>query len=132
MKTQTSVAELRNFGLIVGAIFAGLFGLARPWIRQARPPLWPWLLAATLIGCAILAPRLLRYPHLVWGRIGRGLGWVNSRIVLNLIFFLIFVPAGLIARAFKWDPLNKTFEPARQSYRILSKRRPASTMEKPY
>ncbi|MGH7840370.1 MAG: SxtJ family membrane protein [Candidatus Binataceae bacterium] len=132
MKPRAAVAELRNFGLLVGAIFAGLFGVARPWWRHARPPLWPWLLAAALLGCAIFAPRLLRYPHLAWERVGRVLGWVNSRIVLHLIFFLIFVPAGLLARVFKWDPLNKIFEPARQSYRIPSKRKPASTMEKPY
>jgi len=132
LTSRRRAVELRNFGLIVGAIFAALFGLLRPWLHHSRSPLWPWMLAALLVGPALLAPRLLHYPHLVWDRLGKALGWVNSRIVLNLIFFLIFVPAGLIARALKWDRLNKTFEPARQSYRIPSKRRPASSMEKPY
>jgi hypothetical protein len=132
LRPQASVSELRNFGLIVGAIITGVFGLARPWIRHAHSPLWPWLIAGALISTALISPRALHYPQMMWDRIGKGLGWLNSRIVLNLIFFLIFVPAGLAARALKWDPLNKTFEAARQSYRISSKHKPASTMEKPY
>jgi hypothetical protein len=132
LKSRPRVAELRNFGLIVGTIFAALFGLAHPWLKHTRSPLWPWILATALIGSALIAPRLLRYPYLVWDRIGKALGWVNSRIVLNLIFFVVFVPAGLLAHCLKWDRLNKTFEPARQSYRIPSKRRAANSMEKPY
>jgi hypothetical protein len=132
LKGRKTGAELRNFGLVVGAIFAGLFGLLGPWIRHAPIPLWPWMLGAALVACALLTPSTLRYPQFVWDRIGKALGWLNSRIVLNLIFFLIFVPAGLIARVFRWDPLNRNFDRARQSYKIPSKRRPASSMEKPY
>jgi hypothetical protein len=132
LKAQKSDVQLRNFGLIVGATFAGLFGLIGPWIRHKPVQLWPWVLGAVLSGLALIAPKTLHYPQFIWDRVGKVLGWVNSRIVLNLIFFLVFLPAGLVARAFKWDPLERNFDKACQSYRIPSRRQSATSMEKPY
>jgi len=132
LNEQTTVAELRNFGLTVGAILAGLFGLVVPWAHHTRIPVWPWALGLTLAGCAAFAPALLRYPHLVWDRVGKALGWVNSRIVLNLLFFLIFVPAAVIARLAKWDPMKRSFEPAQSTYRIPCGPSSPTGMEKPY
>jgi hypothetical protein len=132
LNSRASDTELRNFGLVVGGLSAALFGLVAPWLRHRPWPLWPWILATALVISGLLTPYLLYYPQLVWSRVGKLLGWINSRIVLNLLFFLLFVPAGLLARCFKWDPLKRNFEHARQSYRIPSKRRPVTTMEKPY
>jgi hypothetical protein len=132
LSAHVSPAELRKFGLIVGGMFAGLFGVLFPWIRHAHVPLWPWLLAMVLIASALIAPQLLRYPYIVWERIGKALGWVNSRIILNVLFFLVFAPAGIVARLFKWDPLKREFEPNASSYRIISKRQTITEMEKPY
>jgi len=132
LKARPTVAELRNFGLLVGAIFAGLFGLIVPWIRHTRVPPWPWALGLTLVACGALAPGLLRYPYLLWDRVGQALGWVNSRIVLNLLFFLIFLPAAVLARLAKWDPMKRRFAPDQTSYRVPSVPVPSSSMEKPY
>lgn len=132
MNSATTISQLRNFGLTVGTLCAGLFGLALPWIHRVRPPVWPWALGLTLVTCALLAPALLRYPFLVWDRTGRALGWVNSRIVLNLLFFVIFVPAGIVARFAGWDPMRRKFEATSPSYRIPSAPLAPSRMEKPY
>jgi hypothetical protein len=132
LKARATVAELRNFGLFVGAIFAGLFGLLVPWMHHARVPLWPWALGLTLVTCGILAPALLCYPYLLWDGLGHALGWVNSRIVLNLLFFLIFLPAALLARFARWDPMRRRFAPDQTSYRVPSIPVSSSSMEKPY
>ena len=42
---QLPKAELRNFGLALGALFAGLFGLL-PLLRHRTLAQWPWILAA--------------------------------------------------------------------------------------
>ncbi len=85
-----------------------------------------------LVFAALSAPRTLYYLYIAWARGGGALGWLNSRIILNLLFFLIFVPAGLIARAFKWDPLKRTFDSHASSYRIRSPSHSPADMEKPY
>lgn len=132
MKVRTTAAELRNFGLIVGAIFVALFGLMVPWMHHRPVPGWPWALGLTLAACAAFAPSVLRYPYLAWDRLGKALGWVNSRIVLNLLFFLVFVPAGVIARLANWDPMKRGFKPDQPTYRIPCGASSPTSMEKPY
>jgi len=132
LKEPSDKTELRNFGLTVGAIVVGLFGILLPWIHHRSFPRWPWVLGAILIASAAAAPRLLRYPFFVWERIGWMLGWVNSRIALNLLFFVIFLPAGVIARLTGWDPLRRRFQPEESSYRIAAVPRDRANMEKPY
>jgi hypothetical protein len=132
LKTQTSAATLRNFGFVVGPIFAGLFGVIVPWMHHRSVPVWPWALGSTLVACAAFAPGLLRYPYFIWDRGGKALGWLNSRIVLNLLFFLIFVPAAVVARLANWDPMRRGFRPDQSTYRIPSGAASPTTMEKPY
>jgi len=44
------------------------------------------------------------------------LGWVNTRILLCIIFYLIFSPLGLIMRIFRIDLLDRRFNCATESY----------------
>ena len=132
MSTRPATSELRNFGLLVGGILVGVFGVIAPWLRDAPIPHWPWIPGLLLIGCALIMPRALHYPFLAWDRIGKALGWINSRIVLNLIFFVIFMPAGMVARRLGWDPLERRRDPDRISYRTPSAPATAASMEKPY
>lgn len=127
-----TIRQLRSFGLIVGALFAGWFGLLIPLLRHHRTPVWPWAVGLVLIALGLAAPRVLRYPYLAWTRFGKALGWLNSRVLLTLMFFLIFAPAGLIARLFGWDPLERKRQPDAPSYRIITPYQPISHMEKPY
>lgn len=127
-----TLAELRNFGLLVGTIFAALFGLIVPWAHHARIPFWPWALGFALATSGAFAPGLLRYPYMVWDRVGQVLGWINTRIVLNLLFFVIFLPAGILARLANWDPMKRKFAPEQPSYRVRCRPASSTSMEKPY
>jgi len=126
------VRELRNFGLVVSAGLAGVFGLLLPWVRRHPMPLWPFVLAVILTSAALLTPHILRYPHFVWNKAGRVLGWLNTQLILTLLFYLVFLPAGAIARAVGWDPMGKGFDHARDSYRRPCEHLAPKTMERPY
>jgi hypothetical protein len=128
---RASRSELRNFGLLLGAIFALLFG-ALPLVRGHQPHLWAFALGAVLWTLALLAPTALGPIHRAWTRLGMALGWVNTRIVLSLIFFLLIVPAGLVMRLFGRDKLGRRFVPELDSYRVQSRKRSSESMEKPY
>ena len=56
---------------------------------------------------AVSNPNLLFYPYQVWMKIGHFLGWINSRIILGLVFILILQPIALIMRIFGYDPLRQ-------------------------
>jgi hypothetical protein len=64
-------------------------------------------LAGVLVLLAWLTPTLARYFHVLWMRLAGALGYVNSRILLSLVFYLIFVPYNLVMRIIGRDPLNR-------------------------
>jgi len=131
-RRAASSTELRNFGLIVGVLSAGLFGLALPWLRHRAFPIWPWGFSVALILPALLWPPALRYVHWVWVRIGFILGWINSRIILTILFFLVIVPMGLLMRALGRDPVARKLDPEAATYRVASRTRTRESMERPF
>jgi hypothetical protein len=125
-------AELRNFGLVLGSLFAAFFGLL-PLIRRNHPVhIWPWCLAAILWILALLRPSMLSYPHVAWTRLGRGLGWLNTRVILTIIYTLLIVPIGMTMRLWGRDRMGQRFDRETSTYRISSHRRPAQDMERPF
>ena len=81
--------ELRKFGLMTGAIVAGLFGVFLPWLFSFDFPRWPWLLAGVLGLWALLHPLSLAPVYHGWIKVGDKVGWFNSRIILGVLFFAI-------------------------------------------
>ena len=68
----------------------------------------------------IINPSLLFYPYKVWMKLGHILGWVNSRIILGLVFVIVLQPISLIMRIFNYDPLRKK-KNNQKSYREVIK-----------
>ena len=74
---------LREFGLVTGAIIAGLFGLLLPFLFALAYPLWPWIVFAILGLWALLGPSTLGgVYHFAWrprwGFAVRRLGWYRD------------------------------------------------------
>jgi hypothetical protein len=128
---ESTPHELRNFGLILGALFGAFFGVL-PALLRGRIHRWPWAVAAALWLAALLYPLALKYLYAGWTRLGLALGWINTRIVLTLLFALSIVPTGLVMRMLGRDPMERRFEPERESYRRPSRTRSARSMERPY
>jgi hypothetical protein len=124
--------ELRNFGLITGALTAGLFGLALPLLFAHGFPKWPWPVAVVLIAWALAAPATLKPVYLAWMTIGQALGWLNTRIIMTVMFYLIILPVGLLRRLARKDPMARTMSPGEKSYRVPSSVPDRKHLEKPF
>jgi len=123
---------LRNFGLISGAIISVLFGLLLPWIFNHDLPLWPWLISGILWACAMLSPITLNPVYRVWMRVGYCLGWINSRIILGIMFYVIFLPSGFIMRLVGKDRMARTLNKKQNSYRVSHALRLKNHIERPF
>ena len=44
------------------------------------------------------------------------LGWINTRLILFIIFYLVFTPIGLVMRLFGVDLLDKKIDKNKNSY----------------
>ena len=103
--TELTRRTLTSFALIVGG--AMLVIAAFQWRRGAPQGVWVTLIviAAVLLIAAAVAPSLLRPVYRGWMRLGEVLAWVNTRILLTLIFFLVVTPIGLVMRLFGRSPI---------------------------
>ncbi|GJM32885.1 MAG: hypothetical protein DHS20C18_18860 [Saprospiraceae bacterium] len=66
-----------------------------------------WMIFVSLIvGLAgLFSTFLAQYIDWAWMKFVRILGWINSRILLSLVFFVVLLPLALLSRLFKKDPL---------------------------
>ena len=124
---------LRKFGLTTGAIIVVLFAAFFPWLFDAATmPIWPWVLAGLLWVPALLMPGALRPVYTTWMKIGNTIGWVNTRIILGVLFYAVVLPMGLIMRLFGKDPMSRKYDKSALSYRIESVSEPKDRLEKPF
>lgn len=124
---------LRKFGLTTGAIIVVLFAFFFPWVFDvAAMPVWPWIAAGILWVSALLMPSVLRPVYVTWMKIGHVLGWINTRIILGVLFYVLVFPMGLIMRLFGKDPMARKMSKSISSYRIESVSEPKDRLEKPY
>lgn len=123
---------LRDFGLILGGMVGFVFGIVLPFIWRHSSPVWPWGVLGVLWVWALAAPLTLNPVYQVWMRFGQALGWVETRIVLGVIFYLIVFPLGLIMRLLGHEPMCRSFDRNLETYRVLSQVRTRESMEKPF
>ena len=114
--TRPDRRHLRKFGFTVAIGFA-VIGTISWWRGHTLAPMVLWTIAGLNLLPALVAPTLLGPVERVWMTIGRGLGWINTRIILTAIFYAVVTPAGLIVRLFR-DPLDRELYEARASYWI--------------
>ena len=131
-KKQLDIKELRNFGLVTGSIIALLFGLLLPWLFNRSLPGWPWIVSAVLILWALAHPKTLKPVYRIWMAIGHVLGWINSRIILTVMFYLIILPVGIIMRLACKDPMARKTNSLQESYRVTSTKPDKKHAERPF
>ena len=126
--------ELRQFGWMMGLVLVGVFGTLLPLLFGK-----PLSMSLIYIGLGFalvggLVPRVLKPIYIAWMHLGAVLGWVNSRIILGALFYLMFVPIGLMMRLFGRDALSRRIEKNLPSYRVTSygQKDVAKQMERPF
>ena len=129
---KLDAAGYRNFGLITGLIVCILFGLLIPWLFSLAYPYWPWIVAGVMAALALIIPVALQPIYIVWMKFGSVMGWVNTRIILGLLFYVMFLPVGLVMRLFGKDPMRRKLDKAATSYRVISENESKDNVERPY
>ncbi|MFH1686502.1 MAG: SxtJ family membrane protein [bacterium] len=112
--SQPDARRLRSFGLLVGLVLVTLG--AWQWWHE-----WPWWWVPTGVGAllAILgltAPRILRHPFRAWMAAAAVLGWLSTRVILTLTFYLLLTPISLVMRLLGQDPLSLRRNRTRASF----------------
>ena len=92
MKKPISNKQLLEFGLLIGFGFPFLIGWVFPALAGHGFRLWTLFVAVPVLILGLISPRLLIYPYKSWMALGHVLGWINSRVILGLVFILVLLP----------------------------------------
>ena len=131
MQSHTDNNKLRSFGLTVGGVFA-VISLWPVVFRNEDPRWWSAVVAACLLVPAAVFPKSLFWIHKGWMAVGHVLGWINTRIILGVVFYVIVTPIGMVRRWLGRDPMGQHLRPDLDSYRINRKPRAASHLRRQY
>ena len=55
-------------------------------------------IAVALLGLGYIIPAILKPIYIVWMVFALILGWLMTRVILSLVFYLIMTPIGLLTR----------------------------------
>ena len=107
-------SELRKFGITVGTVL-GLLGGLFLW-REKEYYFYFLIFSAAFLFLGTVVPILLRPIHKVWMIVAVLLGWVMTRMILSVLFYLVVTPIGLLAKLFGKGRLNLAFDKSAESY----------------
>jgi hypothetical protein len=110
---RLSSAEGRKFGLLVGGAFLVL-GLVLRWRGHVTAAAVAGGLGAALVLGGLVLPTRLGLVHRGWMGLAHLISRVTNPVFMGVVFFLVFTPAGLLARLFGHRPLSRS--PAAASY----------------
>ncbi len=119
--------ELRQFGLLVGTVFIVIS--LWPLVFRGEPlRLWAVGIGGLLIACGAVFPSALAQVHKVWMWVGHILGWINTRILLAIVFYALVTPIGLVRRLMGKNTMKQGFAES-STYRVVRSPRPPSHMK---
>ncbi|MFA5089661.1 MAG: SxtJ family membrane protein [Candidatus Omnitrophota bacterium] len=108
--------NLCKFGLIMAIAFLAvtLFIL----LKQKFNPLFTLSISVAFMLAAFLSPYILKPVYIFWMRLALVLNWINTRLILLLLFYLILTPIGMAIKLFGKDLLGLKIEKNKSSYWI--------------
>ena len=124
MDLTITTRQLREFGLVVGGLILMLFSWLLPALHGHPQAIWPMWIGLPLLVLGLIAPQSLRQPYRAWMALGHGLGWINSRVILTLVYLLVLQPIALVMRLLGHDPLRRRWDASATSYREVRSPKP--------
>ncbi len=106
MKDNINRKILREFGFLISVFFPFLIGWILPAFVGHPFRFWTLWISLPALILALTKPILLFYPYKAWMKLGHILGWINSRIILGMVFFIVLQPIALLMKSFGHDPLR--------------------------
>ena len=95
-----TIRELKSFAFTMSWAIPCLFTLFLPWIFNKGINWWPLVISSILMTLYFAYPKGISPIYRGWMVIASVLGWVNTRLILALVFYVIIFPIGILLRIF--------------------------------
>jgi len=111
---KSEKSDLRNFGIIVGIILLIISGFLF-WKEKESFQIF-LAIGIILFLTAIAIPFVLKPVYWIWMIFAIILGWFMTRLILGLLFYVIFTAIGLTLRLFGKQFLELRWDKSKESY----------------
>ena len=113
-KTTGTRKEVRKFGIL----FTGVCIIVALYLLYRGRPIWIWFVGGALffLLSGFLGYPILRPLYLGWMKFAAILGWINTRLLLGVFFYLILTPIGIVMRLFGKDLLDQRSDRGATTY----------------
>lgn len=101
---KTRKKDIRSFGYTIGIILFMVSAVLFYYDNYLYQNLT--MIAVVFIVLGVVLPLLLKPVYLLWMIFAVILGWIMTRVILCIIFYIIITPIGLITRLLGEDFLN--------------------------
>ena len=107
-------SDIRKFGITIGPLLIVIAGFLY-WRGRGSVEVF-LITGSVLIVLGLLLPIILKPVYWLWMVLSVILGWIMTRVILSLLFYIVITPIGLIARVFgnrfldlQWDKSKDTY-----------------------
>jgi hypothetical protein len=111
---KSEKSDLRKFGVTIGLFLIVISGLLFWRGRDSFEILLVSGLALCVLG--LIIPLVLKPIYWIWMVIAVILGWIMTRVILSLLFYVVITPISLFSRLsgnefldLKWDKSKSTY-----------------------
>ena len=111
---KSEKSDLRKFGITIGLILLIIAGFLFWKEKESFQILFTFGVTLFIFGIAI--PFILKPIYWVWMIFATILGWIMTRVILSLLFYIIVTPIGLILRFFRKQFLELRWDKSKESY----------------
>lgn len=126
-KLSLDKKTLKKFGITMGVVFLIITLLLA--IRHKQNLTTVFSISIIFFTLSFIAPVLLKPVYIFWMKLAFILAWINTRLILFIIFYLIFTPIGLGLRLFGVDLLDKKIDKNKDSYWKIKEKKSFSPLD---
>ncbi len=106
--------NLRKFGITMGIVFLVMASFI--FIKRHQIVVSISVISLGFFILALLIPARLKSIYCLWMRFAAVLSWINTRLILVILFYFVFTPMGLAMRVFGIDALDRKIDRSKDSY----------------
>ena len=111
---KSEKSDLRKFGITIGLILLIIAGFLFWKEKESFQILLTFGVSFCILG--IVIPFILKPIYWIWMIFATILGWIMTRVILCLLFYIIFTPIGLTLRFFGKQFLELRWDKSKESY----------------
>ena len=106
-RTRVTNAQARKTALVVACVLL-IFAAWSLYRGRTTVAAVVGGFGAALALAGVFVPPAARAFHVGWMRLALALGWINSRVLLSVMFYGVFTPYGFVSRLIaRRDPLRR-------------------------